>query len=1250
MSVKRAVRTGQFWSIKEVETYQQLVAPTTNSIVNGGTWLDINFTDPNGGADTYLYTYKVERSVDGAPFSEIYSYVLGGMTGTLTDTFFFVIGTTVTLEDGSQVTFAPSAATRVTLRDMPGLNPITSPETASLPFDTTAYTADGHSVLLPSGTRVVLPVGTNLTLVAVPTGHDYAYRVMAQNKYEATAYGASANLSVASVFSAQVLAAPTRLDNVVTLSWADPNVYSAGDEIEIWKQVDASGYGLLARIVKSAGAMPTTYDDAFDFLTLVPATYTYKLRAFRPTLPDYGAFSNVGTIIVSFSLSAVTPTATSVIATNHVQTTWTDPNPVPNESGIRVERQDGSGAFRTVGTVAPGTTLFDDYFDTVPGQTYTYRITPFNSLHYGPPSNTALPAAKATAALLSPTVSGVTQTADVGAVVTWTDLNTLQANYEVERQINGGGYSLAGTIPGSQESFSDSFSASLGDIVEYRVRATNPATNGPYSVAARLVIAKTLEAPSEVSVRVVDAVTLEATWSDANTGHRGTRIYKAIGGGAFSLAATLPRGTASYTDATPLVPLVPGQAYSYRLEDFNNQETGPLSPIGTAIDPFRGPTDLTVVSVINGIATLTWVDSDADFDGTEIEIQFVGGPFTNIGTVQKGTQTFQTSILGGTPGGTVTFRVREVKAASLIFGNYPVPAVVGEYSPVASTAAPLLAPTAVTVTRPSPAYNLVTWSNPNPLATGYSVYRSVTYGGSPTPYSFVGSTQGLTSTSFQDFVPAASGVTYSYKVLATNAATSSPLSSAGSLTARFNAPGITAVQTQRTGIFLTVTQPAGYSFLPGDQIQILKSQNGGPATNLVTVAAAFPYTTTDTALAVGDRVSYMAHVLSATESGTLTAPAIKTVYDIVPITTGPINSIRISGSRLSITPKGVFVAGDGGISKVTEDILGEPVVVTQTAPLVLNAKSIASGDLARIVAFTGNSPGSGAAVLLDADNLNTLFSTSLTVEYVSGGVFGWGMRQVRWNPAVVSAQYNGATGAVNLGWGLADVRSSPGTVPPGDWNIFAPVPSYTRFWNNTAAVTLETVFAFNFQNVLPTPSRYENIADKLFYFTYNPVTDTTTPYLVARDTLWPTPYTPFKGEIMDLVSDNVGRIFALRSDGAIVIVDFSTTPSLPSFGKIGQVPFLSGTAPQFTQGAIETAANNKIIASISYLDADNGYAKRTDIFTFSAGPAISASAPVVLDETHTVDEFVSALAYDGGKRFYAASSDTSKLFRYSVGF
>jgi len=1277
MSDIRPRRLGVRWSLHTdaagssgaVDTFQVLTAPTITGVTNGGTFLNIAITDPNAGADTFQYTYHVQRSVDGSPLTTIYHQVTGGIVANLQDNVMFVIGPTVTLADGSQVTFPASVPILVTMHTTPGFNPVNAPTLAAILFDTTVI-RDGHTLVLPTGTVVTLPTGTNWTTVATPKGHTYAYKVSIQNKFQTTAFSNTDSVAVASAWTAQTQNVPTRLDNEVTLTWVDPNVYATGDKIEIWKDVDGAGYSLLVTLTKEAAvAMPTSYVEAFDFLTLIPATYSYKLRAVSGGISpqDTGAFSNIQSLIVNFTLLQITPiTATPMFGDTQIDLAWTDPNAPIDEAGIYIDRAVGTGGqFQRIATVAPGVVAYSDVFPTEPGQTYQYRVTPFNSLHPGPVS----PTASATTAVLTPTITSLEQLADVGVRVFWSDENRHATGYDIERSLNGGAFVNVGSVGGADRQFDDFVALSIGNVVAYKVRAFNASVTGTFSAPVEMIIHRTLVAPTNVTPVFVRFGIVTVAWTGLNSGNRGVSLFKSVNGSAFTLLATLPKDARSYSD---MFQTIPGQVYAYQVQDFNNQETGPLSAIGVTSSPLDAPVSLEIAAVVPpDHVTLQWtfafLPTSTNEDYVSVERSFAGGAFSEIGRVPYGgSPTFFAQTSGGVPGDIVSFRIRKIKLPYTLFGTVIVPANIGDYSAVVSTVAALSVPTAVTISRTVAGVNHVNWTDTNTLATGFKIFRQVTHGGVVSPLIQVATVNGGLLRDYDDVVDASPNDVFTYAVMAFNAQTSSIYSGYGTLTTRFPVPRIELSQPLRTRVTIDRAVQA-FTQLPGDQLQLFRSKNGAPATVINVSGPPFflGFLYNDDDVVVGDTVSYSARLFSTTELGPMSTVHTLTVGDIINTPLGNIKQTRIHGARNKFVQREVFAVGASGIAKISFDVNDDPVVTSSANPAFANAMSGISGDQTRFVVFVG--PGLSQAVLVDATNLAVLDTEPLSFADIytySGGAFTFGSAQLDFYPDVESANYTDGASGDYSGWGLVNFTpilnmnpNFPLRLVPWSSNLTS-IGLSSFYVNGSTSGQTTVATPFSLASILP--KRLENLNGDCA-FCVNPTGNFTTIYRAARSGNNYAKLVDIPGRVMDIVSDGVAKLLAVTLKGEIYLIDMQFNPTNPSFNIIGRVPEapINGNGDIINPAtgfiSMELMASKKIAVAVGTQTTQQkfsgGFQSRSSIYIFNVPGVLTTNGALSLATTISSIEKIKGLAFDGRKYIYATSNDTAyRLIRFNAGF
>lgn len=704
----------------------------------------------------------------------------------------------------------------------------------------------------------------------VPRNRTFTYRIKSFNKFEDAPFSNEDSIILATNLLTVVLDPLSRLDRTISLTWTNGGG-AAGDNIEIFKSVGGSGFALLATLTPPILA----FDDVFDFLQLEATTYDYKVRHVKPT--DTGDFSNTEQIVIGFDLSAITLNPPSFINPTQVQFTWTDPNAPGDEAGITIERAIGpNGIFVSRGEVDPfAPALFNDFGFFEPGQTFRYRVRPFNSAQPGPNSNIQNVAAD----LLIPEIQTLTQIGDTGVKIVWTSDNTQATEILIKRD-DGGGFFQIAVIPFGTFEFNDLFLADVGTLHTYSLRDQNPQTTGAFSPNRTIELSTTLSAPTNLSPVFVNENRIRITWTDINTTHRETIIERKPEGGSFSAVGTVLKGTAFFFDDN--FATVPGEVYSYRIHDENNQEVGSNSDEAAVAAPLLTARNFRVDSIVNLVVTLLWDDDNTKEDGYIIErATGVTGTFSELGRVGVDVTTFVDTV-PNVPGQAFLYRARAFRN-SLELGE-----ILSPLSAQANTAVVLIAPVSAAVQRSDGLTMRITWlDTSNTVQDGYRIFKRVGAGN----FNFLAQIDDPDARLFDDQGPITVGTQLSYRVVAFNAVTQSPESNTTSLTPRLDAPTTTANQTTDTDASITVTMPAGFAPIGSDEVRLTKSVNGGLEATIATVAAAAPDVTIPDATlgsnSVGDRISYSAQLTGVDESGPFSAPSLMVVRAVVSLPDPP---------------------------------------------------------------------------------------------------------------------------------------------------------------------------------------------------------------------------------------------------------------------------------------------------------------------------------------------------------------------------
>jgi titin len=354
--------------------------------------------------------------------------------------------------------------------------------------------------------------------------------------------------------------------------------------------------------------------------------YDYEVRAVNDI-----ATSDSATASATTKSLGITSLSADEVDDAHVTLSWT--NVSTTATSIRVERSDEGGAFNPIGTLTASDTTITDT-NIVEGTHYAYQV-----VVVGPggetvssPLNVTPPPAAATAL----TTSSSTTTS---IHLAWTDNSHAEDQFQIERSTDNVTFDPVTTVPADSNSYDDT--VVVGTQYYYRVSAQEDSMSVPSASVAGIALA---DAPTISSATAMSDAEVDLSWT-AGQGSAGFQIERKLGGGSYSVIATINDGTTlSYVDNTGLVE---SSSYTYRISGINASGIGPVSAESTARTL---PTAAYSLSV-NGTPQhdridLQWgVSSAADI---HVYRSDNGGAFSDIATLAPSSTSYSdTSVTGG---------------------------------------------------------------------------------------------------------------------------------------------------------------------------------------------------------------------------------------------------------------------------------------------------------------------------------------------------------------------------------------------------------------------------------------------------------------------------------------------------------------------------------------------------------------------------------------------------------------------------
>ena len=655
----------------------------------------------------------------------------------------------------------------------------------------------------PNGTDTWTQIGApaanttsfNDTSAALTVGTTYFYRVRAVSN----TFGMSDNSNVASATTASAPAAPTLLAATsesaslqIDLNWIDNAnnetsyvVERSPDGTSNWTQIGVLGINANRFSDSSAALVSNT-------------TYYYRVRAVSNTLGE-SANSNVASATTAPAPNAPSNlVATPAVSAIEIDLAWTDNS--NNENSFIVERSpNGSDGWTQIGTPAANSTSFSDTDGSLVTNTqYFYRIRAISNV-LGASSSSNIAQATTTGAPAAPgNLVAAASPSIVQISLTWTDNSYNENGFIVERSLNGtSGWTPIGVPPANATSFTDPGNLSAGVTYYYRIRAIDDFGSSANSNVASATAASAPAAPTNlVATPSIGGLQIDLTWAD-NSGNESGFVVERSPNGAdtWTVVGTPAANATSFSDSTGLTA---GASYFYRVHATNTFGSSGNSNVATATTATtpNAPSDLMATALTSSLEIdLTWTDNADNETGFIVERSPNGvDTWSQVGAPGANATSFSdTSNLSA--GTTYYYRVRALGTLG--------PSTNSNIASATTPATPV-APSNLVATSLSGSLEIdLTWTDNADNETGFIVERSLNGINTWAP---VG-TPAANTTSFSDTTNLSPGVTYYYRIRATDDFGSSSNSNIASATSASRPPRRAASPQSLSPVFLRSTFP-----------------------------------------------------------------------------------------------------------------------------------------------------------------------------------------------------------------------------------------------------------------------------------------------------------------------------------------------------------------------------------------------------------------------------------------------------------
>ena len=635
----------------------------------------------------------------------------------------------------------------------------------------------------------VTTVGANVTTYTdsgLAASTSYSYRVRAWNTSGDSTYSNSASATTSGLINVAGASPNTGFAYFVGQNFGTPGDTSVAPTISVLRifenalelgpahsaHVDIRNLGM-GRFSHWGDTLRWAASDNTDPRTN-GRTYTYRIG---PSLPASPAAPS------GLSATAITSSA--------IDLTWSDQS--SNETGFKIERKTGVGAFAQIATVGPNTTTYADSGLTA-GTAYSYQVRAYNTGGNSTYSNTASATTQtAVTAPAAPTGLAATAASSTSITLTWVDQSTNEETFKIERALGAGPFSQVGTGGPNVTTYTDT-GLTASTSYSYRVRAANTGGDSAYSNTASATTQAAVTAPAAptgLAATAASSTSITLTWADQSTNEVEFKIERALGAGPFIEVGAVGSNITTFADSG----LTASTAYSYQVRAANTDgnsaysNTASATTLATPPPIPAPPTGLGATATSSSAINLSWTDAATNEDGFKIERKLGAGAFAQVATVGPNVTTYADS--GLTASTAYSYQVRAYNTGGdSTYSNTATATTLAAPPPIPAP------PTGLGATATSSSAINLSWTDAATNEDGFKIERKLGAG------AFVQvATVGPNVTTFADSGLTAS-TAYSYQVRAYNTGGDSAYSNTATATTLATPPPIPAPP---TGLGATAT-------------------------------------------------------------------------------------------------------------------------------------------------------------------------------------------------------------------------------------------------------------------------------------------------------------------------------------------------------------------------------------------------------------------------------------------------------------
>jgi WD40 repeat protein len=248
----------------------------------------------------------------------------------------------------------------------------------------------------------------------------------------------------------------------------------------------------------------------------------------------------------------------TTISQTQLGLSWLDNS--DDETGFRIERQSGGGAFAPVAVVGPNSTSYTNGGLTA-GTSYHYRVRAFHpdgvSGIADEATGTTLPLAPRAPISLR---GGVYRTTE--AHLAWQDTSGNETAFAIWRRVGAGAYSRIAVVAPNIRFYADTSVAAV-TTYSYQVRSIGLGGASDWSNEVTMTTSApgAPAAPTRLTVGIGPSTSVQMTWEDNSMNETAFAVWRRIGAGAWVRIAVCAPEVRFYSDTSTSA----GTTYTYRV-------------------------------------------------------------------------------------------------------------------------------------------------------------------------------------------------------------------------------------------------------------------------------------------------------------------------------------------------------------------------------------------------------------------------------------------------------------------------------------------------------------------------------------------------------------------------------------------------------------------------------------------------------------------------------------------------------------